>query len=83
MCQVELLDLLACDRWPVCLQQLPGVTENLSVFGPLNVDSLKGRRRNNLTGKPGSLSGPHFQQRRARSLNIEPGKKSVLCIIKQ
>lgn len=64
----------------VCLLQLPGVTENLSVFGPLNVDRLNCWRRNNLTGKPGSLSGPHFQQRRARSLNTEP-EKSPFCVL--
>lgn len=72
MCRAE----LACDR----LLPWPGVTEDLSVFGPLNVDRLGRRLRNDLTGKPGSLSGTHFQQRRAGSLNTEP-EKSQICLL--
>lgn len=54
------------------MEYLPGVTEHLSIFSPLDADKLPSWGGDNSAGQSGSLSRSHFHQSWAYALYTEP-----------
>lgn len=68
-----------CRRCPALtitqvLEGSPEVEEDVSVFGPLDVDELKSRLGDDPTGKSGRLPRSHLHCGPARPLQVEPGR---------